>query len=227
MRLINSLSEQRRRQIFGHAEPHLREGEEIAHWVRAKRHGSRGEGFAYLTPRRLLVIINGRKDSHESVWFDSIESWGVDLDARAGPLLAVTCGESSLYVHMPVATTATATNVSEFLSGLAKHAPVPKTPFESDKGTFQARVDVPVAVQRRSFFSRMRKGIVTVLGILLLLSGLAVVPLPGPWSLPIVLAALALLASEYDWAKDLRQWSKEKVRKTKKRFARRSPGESS
>ncbi len=226
MRLINALSEQRRRQIFGHAEPHLREDEEIVHWVRAKRHGSRGEGFAYLTPRRLLVVITGRHESHESVWFDSIRSWGVDLDARAGPLLAVACGETSVYVHMPVATTATATNVRDFLTGLRAHAPVPKRPFESEMGTFRASVDVPVAVQRRSVYSRTRKGIVTVLGILLLLSGLAIVPLPGPWSVPIVLAALALLASEYDWAKDLRQWSKEKVRKTRKRFARRSQGES-
>jgi hypothetical protein len=50
-----------------------------------------------------------------------------------------------------------------------------------------------------------------------------ITPLPGPWSFPIIIGGLAVLATEYDWADDMRDWIKrrskqlaDKVRKRRK-----------
>lgn len=49
----------------------------------------------------------------------------------------------------------------------------------------------------------VRRTIVLVLGGTLVLLGAALVVLPGPFTLPLVLAGLLVLASEFMWAKRL------------------------
>jgi hypothetical protein len=36
--------------------------------------------------------------------------------------------------------------------------------------------------------------------------------LPGPWSFVVTIAGLAILASEYDWARDALAWSKDRYK---------------
>ena len=53
---------------------------------------------------------------------------------------------------------------------------------------------------------------VLVVGVLVVLGGLALVPLPGPgWLL--VFLGLSILASEFEWAARLLRWTKVKVAK--------------
>ena len=39
-----------------------------------------------------------------------------------------------------------------------------------------------------------------VVGVALVLLGIALIPLPGPFSIPLMIAGLAVLATEYVWA---------------------------
>jgi hypothetical protein len=50
----------------------------------------------------------------------------------------------------------------------------------------------------------------TLIGIALIVIAVLIGFLPGPWSIPLVIAGLAVLAREYDWAKDLLEWFKDK-----------------
>lgn len=56
----------------------------------------------------------------------------------------------------------------------------------------------------------VRRSIVTVVGLLILLGGIALMVLPGPGIL-LVVVGLAVLATEYAWARDLLGTAKEKA----------------
>jgi hypothetical protein len=80
-----------------------------------------------------------------------------------------------------------------------------------------------VVINRRKLSPReiTKRVVLTVIGVLLMFTGAVITPIPGPWSLPILLAGLAVLASEYDWAKDALEWVKMTSRNAKERFRAR------
>ena len=52
-----------------------------------------------------------------------------------------------------------------------------------------------------SFIFRSTKRVVVfVVGVALFVLGIALIPLPGPFSIPLMIAGLAVLATEYVWA---------------------------
>lgn len=61
----------------------------------------------------------------------------------------------------------------------------------------------------RKLSARTKKVFVGLIGILVVLIGLALVPLPGPGWL-VVFLGLALLGTEFDWAKRIHDWGREK-----------------
>jgi hypothetical protein len=63
--------------------------------------------------------------------------------------------------------------------------------------------------------------VITAAGIVLVVAGAVITPIPGPWSLPLLLAGLAVLASEYDWARDVLDWAKETSRRARERLRAR------
>lgn len=222
MPVIRALSEQRRRHIAAQADPYLQDGEEIRHWVRVRREQGRGEGFSFVTETKWIVAWTGRRDGHKSLSWQDIAAWGVDESSVGEPLLAVesTDGEV-LRVRLPVQTTGAAERVSQFLRDFSEHAPpTPRTPAGYPSAVTPEEA-FDVRVTRRSVAGHTRRILVTILGILLVVGGLAITWIPGPWSLPIVLAGLAVLSSEYDWAKDLRSWAREKYEKTRDRWRAR------
>ena len=54
--------------------------------------------------------------------------------------------------------------------------------------------------EQQSQRSRLYRIGVVAAGSLLVLVGVIIIPVPGPWSLPLILAGLVLLALEFDWA---------------------------
>lgn len=78
------------------------------------------------------------------------------------------------------------------------------------------------SVPSRGMRGHVRRALVTTVGVLLLLLGLLFASpfFPGPGILTI-LAGLALLASEYDWAKDLHHWGRGKVQRLRQRLRAR------
>lgn len=84
----------------------------------------------------------------------------------------------------------------------------------------QATAEFPVL--SRGVRGHVRRVVVTTAGLLLLLVGLLFASpfLPGPGILTI-LAGLALLASEYDWAKDLHHWTRSSFERLRRRLQAR------
>jgi Flp pilus assembly protein TadB len=56
---------------------------------------------------------------------------------------------------------------------------------------------------------------ITVIGALLLIIAVAIIPVPGPWSILLAIVALSILASEYVWAERLLKRAKEKAEQAK------------
>jgi uncharacterized protein (TIGR02611 family) len=64
-----------------------------------------------------------------------------------------------------------------------------------------------------SFIFRSTKRIVIfVVGVALVLLGVALIPLPGPFSIPLMIAGLAVLATEYVWAEKVLDTVKDKAK---------------
>jgi uncharacterized protein (TIGR02611 family) len=65
----------------------------------------------------------------------------------------------------------------------------------------------------RSLTRHGRRFAVTVVGVVVVIVGIILCPLPGP-GIAIILGGLAILATEYDWAKRLLHWIRDKTRQT-------------
>jgi uncharacterized membrane protein YbaN (DUF454 family) len=62
--------------------------------------------------------------------------------------------------------------------------------------------------------ARVRKTIVLVVGFTLVALGVALVVLPGPFTLPLLLAGFAVLATEFVWAATVLERSQRAMKKT-------------
>jgi hypothetical protein len=215
---LRRISEIRRNHILGYAEPHLEDGEEVAHWVRARHpERRRTEGFMFVTSKRFILCWTGSDLAPHSIEWGEIEAWGVDDGVQGGPVLFIERDHSPAVAQMPVTTHGMAHTVSHFVREFARRAPEPVDPPQEElwRLRFAPRAEVKVSPEHRSVSSQAQRAAVTVIGVLLVAGGLAITPLPGPWSFPIILAGFALLSTEYDWAKDVRDWVRVKYQATK------------
>lgn len=62
---------------------------------------------------------------------------------------------------------------------------------------------------------------VTVVGATLVLAGLVLIVFPGPFTIPLLIAGLAVLATEYAWARRALDETKKKAKVAKERLFRR------
>jgi drug/metabolite transporter (DMT)-like permease len=81
-----------------------------------------------------------------------------------------------------------------------------------------------------AFIFRSTKRIaVFVIGVALILLGIALIPLPGPFSIPLMVAGLAVLATEFIWAERMLDQVKDRTKQAgdlvKRRLLRRRPDE--
>jgi hypothetical protein len=224
MGLADLIAEQRERHVLDHVRPHLDDGEEVIHWVRAHHPHERRQGYVYLTHRRLLVVWSASEGGRGgAVRWKDVHAWGVDTHVAGGPLLAVESSDNEVVVHMPVGSRSTARRVTSFLRRIARLAPRARRSVArtGDGHSFSWDPPVEVTLDKLSARALTRRAIVTLIGLTLFFGGLAIVPIPGPWSLPVMLAGLAVLSSEYDWAKDLLEWAKSKTRATREKLKAR------
>ena len=220
MGILNRLNEQRDKSAIDRARHLLTDGEEIAHWVRVRHAEERGEGFAYITDRQLIVRW-GQSDGQTFEW-DEVEAWGVESAAPGGPVLFIESDHEEATVQMPAHSREGADKATHFLRAVTARAPKPRRPLSKERAHHSPpHGEVTVSRERRSAWGLTKRIVVTVLGVALILFGLIFGWLPIlPGILPI-LAGLALLATEYDWAKDVSDWLKDRYNDAKKKVKKR------
>ena len=64
----------------------------------------------------------------------------------------------------------------------------------------------------RFIFRSTKRIVIFIVGVALVLLGIALIPLPGPFSIPLMIAGLAVLATEYVWAEKVLDTVKEKAK---------------
>jgi hypothetical protein len=218
--LVRKISEQRHRLIVDHAAPFLEEGEDVLQWVRARNPEGKGTGFVYLTIRRVIVVWTGRAGGDHATRWEEISAWGLRLDEKGGPLLGVETHEGHTHFAQVVAATGRmAEDVVSFVRRFSELAgPSVRRLAHPVHGEFEHHSTVQVEVEKRSIGGLTKRFVVTLLGATMFSVGILIIPLPGPWSLPLTLGGLAILGSEYDWAKDALEWSKDKFKKAKEKL---------
>jgi uncharacterized protein (TIGR02611 family) len=219
---LRRLGEMRDDLILSRARPYMDDGERIVSWVRARRYGSRDDGFVFLTDKRVIVYWSRREDGHFSIPWESVVAWGLDATGAKGPVLAIESPEERAVVLLRVGTDDMASRVRGFLGEFGDLAPIPKRVLHPS-GEMGDVVEWHPDVQRerRTVVSHTRRIVVTVIGVALIVFAVIIIPLPGPWSILLTIAGLALLASEYDWAQDLRDWAHDRYVETKRRLQSR------
>lgn len=217
------LSEQREGVILAQAAPYLAPGETVLTWVRGRRVGDRGDGFVFITPTRVIIHWTGRSDAPGSFEWTKITGWGIVQDARGGPILGLECDDLECMVQLRSSTSAMAERVGRFVEEFASHVPFSREPMNLNtaEGTFELVESVNVHRAHMSWKERTQRIAITVIGATLVVGGIVLTPLPGPWSFPIVLAGLAVLSKEYDWAKDAREWVRSNSKKVAAKFKAR------
>jgi uncharacterized protein (TIGR02611 family) len=221
--VLRRISEQRHKLIIERAEPFLEDGENVLQWVRARRPDGRGAGFIYLTVRRVIIVWTGKPDDDSSAKWEEITSWGLQPDAKGGPLLGVETSRGSLFAQVVAATGQMAQDVGSFVRRFSQLAGEPKAPLDHPKhGPFHHHTSLDVHVERRSIGGLTKRFMITLLGAVMISVGFLIIPLPGPWSLPLILGGLAVLGGEYDWAKDTLEWTKAKYKKARNKFRSRN-----
>jgi uncharacterized protein (TIGR02611 family) len=229
--ILRRIAQQREEQILSHAEPYLEDGEEVRHWVRARNfEGRRSRGFLFITSARVILVWTvGKGNDAHSRWHE-IEAWGVNPELDGGPVLAVECVGTDISARMPVSTSAMAGEVRNFLRMFADHAPAPRrtlTP-QRQQDSFHPHAEVDVRPARRSITGHTQRILITVLGVVMVVGGILLIPLPGPWSFPVIVGGFAVLATEYDWADDIRDWIKRRSKQLADKVRnRRKPDEPS
>jgi uncharacterized protein (TIGR02611 family) len=221
--VIRRISEKRNEHILRKARPFLTESEEVVDWVRARHPEDGRRGIFYITAERCVVHWSGRKDGHASYEWHSVEDWGIDRDSHGGPTLRIQTSDEVRHIQLVVETKGMAATLGDFLQRFADLAPWPPDPALHNNG---ARHPVPVHEElkpaRRSPPQIVRRIVLTVLGASLIVVGIVIIPLPGPWSFVLNIAGLAILAREYDWADDLLDWTKEKFSRARDKVTGRN-----
>ena len=211
MGLLSRIAQTREEQILSHAEPFLEAGEEVIHWVRARNfEGKRARGFLYLTNSRVILCwTRGPGDDGGAEW-QTIEAWGVNRKTDGGPVIAIETEDFDIFAQMTVSTAGMAEEVRSFLRTFGEMAPFPRRTLSPDapQGVFEPQGEVDVEAKRRSVTDHTKRILITILGLVLVIGGMLIIPLPGPWSFPIMVGGLLVLATEYDWAEDALDWMK-------------------
>ena len=217
------ISEQRENLILAQARPYMDEGEEVLDWVRSRKVGERGEGFVFLTSVRCAIHWTGRKQEPSSFRWVDITAWGIVPEARGGPILGIETDDGTCTVQLRAATRAMADRVALFVEQFSAQVPFAREPMSLDHhgASFAPVKSVAVAAEHRTLGDKLKRIGLTVLGATLVIGGILITPLPGPWSLPIVIGGLAVLSQEYDWAKDAREWLRAKSKQVAGKFRAR------
>lgn len=195
----------RERLVLGAVARYLDGDEQIVAWTHANVPGTRVPGILVVTNHHCLLYVASA--AIPDVLTPLSELSGFKLDRRNPELVRVRLyGEDGeVEVELSLTNRLRARSVGRVLSALTRHKVV-------GPDTFDPALTSPLPPMVRGVRHHARRAWITVLGLLVLLvSALFASPLvPGPGALTAV-AGIAILAREYEWARDLHVWSARQV----------------
>lgn len=214
---LSKLSETRRKHILGYVESHLDEDEAIVEWGRVRHPERNAQGFLFLTSLRCIIRWRDEEGVRTYPWA-AITAWGVNKDALRGPILSIETLDDEQSAQLQIGTKALAFGAGRVVRAFARLAPKGASNVKvADHRRIDPETELVVAKERLTPPALARRIIIGVIGVAVLIVAVAIIPLPGPWSFLLVIAAFALLAREFDWAEDTLDWIKDKYEKAKQR----------
>lgn len=191
----------RERLVLGHVRTRLAEGEEIVAWSHANLPDTRAPGLLIVTDRRLLLHVATSTIPDTST--PLAELTGFDLDRRKPSVVSVSVqGDNGhTQVDLNLTSRVRSRSVGRVLAALHHQNLVAPANFDPS-------LTSPLPPMERGVKDHARRVWVTVLGLtVLLLSAVFASPfVPGPGALTAVFG-IAILAREYEWARDLHVWA--------------------
>lgn len=188
--------------VLGQVRPLLEVDEPVVVWAHV--HAPEGDrpGLLSMTEQRCLVHWTSSDEATASFRWAELTAWELSIPATHGALLTMAAGSQRIRMVLPLSTETRASTATRVMDHVARHAP----PEAVAEGAGTAR---PLAAERRGLRGHARRVAVTFVGLLVvLISAVFASPfVPGPGALTF-LAGLAILAKEYDWARDVHHWVK-------------------
>ena len=214
---LSKLSETRRKQILGYVESHLEPDEAIVQWGRVRHPERKSQGFLFLTSLRCIIRWRDEDEVRAYPWV-AITAWGVNKDATRGPILSIETASDEESAQLQIGSKALALGAGRVVRAFARLAPKEALNVKvAGHHRIDPEADLVVEKEKLSPPALARRIAIGVVGVAVLLLALAIIPLPGPWSFILVIAAFALLAREFDWAEDTLDWIKDKYEKAKQK----------
>lgn len=220
---LRKVAEIRERQILEHAEPFLDEGESVLAWVRITRPHRSARGLLFVTPKRIIFCwAKVGHDLNVAVSWPEIVTWGMAPDGGRGPLFAIETETACHEAHILVRTDGMVAAANRMLVHFVERAPRPEGALTrvEDPDSYRS-TELSLTRERKTVRKHTQRAIVTIIGLCLIVVAFLIGWIPGPWSIPLVIAGLAVLATEYDWAEDFLTWSRTRYEKTKAKLQAR------
>lgn len=191
----------RERLVLGHVRRELAEDEQVVAWTHANIPDTRAPGLLVVTDQRCLLHVASSFVQDIETPLTEVSSF--KLDRRNPELVRVRLcvGDEEVAVELSLTDRVRSRSVGRVLSALTR-AKV------TAPDSFDAGLTSPIPPMERSVRHHARRVWITLLGILVLIvSALFASPfVPGPGALTAV-AGIAILAREYEWARDLHVWA--------------------
>lgn len=192
----------RERLVLGPIRAGLWPGEEIAAWSHASVPGVRAPGLLVVTDRRCLLHVASSSVADIDTPLHRLS--GFDLERAKSDRVRVRLNGrrgQDVLVELSLTSRARSRAVGRVLSALTRHDILAPE-------TFDAAMTSPLPPMPRGVRGQARRVWVTVVGVLVLLVSVAFASpfVPGPGALTAV-AGFAILAKEYEWARDVHVWA--------------------
>jgi uncharacterized protein (TIGR02611 family) len=200
----------RERLVLGHVRRSFDDGERILAWAHARVPGVRQPGVLVVTERRgLMHVASAQVEDRTSLW-GRLESWRLDHPARSKARLTLVGDDGESVGELSLSSRGRARSASRVVEAIADRVEVPLevTSPAHHHPVLGHRLVPQLHAARRGLRDHARRVVITVVGVLVLLLSLVFASpfVPGPGSLTAV-AGIAILAREYEWARDLHVWA--------------------
>jgi len=191
----------RERLVLGHVRKGLQEDEQVRAWTHASVPGVRAPALLVVTDHRCLVHVASTTVTDLETPLGALLRFELDRDTPEKVRVRLAGNGDDVVAELSLTSRARSRAAGRVLSELTRrNVGAPET-FDPNKTS-------PLPPVPRGMKDHARRVWVTVVGVVVLVLSLAFASpfLPGPGALTAV-AGFAILAKEYEWARDVHVWA--------------------